>query len=67
MKKTGIVCDDYKLTKFKEELEKAGFTNLEIKPFTKNTTAIFVQIEESQQNKLTALCVTVESYFKRRN
>ncbi len=34
MKKVGIVCDNYKIDRFKKELTSKGFTDFEIFPFT---------------------------------
>ena len=67
MKKVGIVCDNYKLEKFKSYLNKEGFTDFEYKPFTNGTTAIFVNVEDDKVKKIHALCSNVEANFKRRN
>jgi len=70
-KKMAIVCDDYKLNKFKKELKEAGFKNVTIQPNTKGkltgTTTIQVKTDESNLQKVHAICINVEAYFKRQN
>lgn len=67
MKKTaGILCDNYKTTKFKEELKKA---NLEIKSVTPlqgkgNLTSIIVETEEENIPKVKTICEQVELHFQ---
>ncbi len=66
--KSGIVCDNYKVNKFKTELAKAGFTEFTEAPFQKEkTTIIQVTHDNSKLNELEKLCKNVELYFKRRN
>lgn len=61
----GIVCDNFKLERFKKELAKNNFDNLEISPLTKDTTVIKVVTPASSQPKIHAICVKVENHFKR--
>lgn len=65
MEKTaGIVADDYKVKKFKQELEKEGFTNYETSKFREGITTIKVTTDSKNIPKLQKLCVRVESHFK---
>ena len=67
MKTAGIVADNYKLDKFKEELTKKGFTDFKIVPFEKDTSTIKVQFREDQLKEIHAICSLVEIHFKRSN
>lgn len=70
MKQAGIVCDNHKLDKFEEELTFAGFM-YRIKPYTEDTSAILVSVEEEKMEanlkELKKICSVVELHFKRRN
>jgi hypothetical protein len=50
----GIVCDNYKVDKFKKELTSNGFNDFEVNPFDKTTSNI-------------KICEFVELYFKKGN
>jgi uncharacterized protein YaaQ len=50
MKKVGIVADDYKVSKFKLELTKNGFTDFQTHPFTKGNTSIIVMVTDDKVN-----------------
>ncbi len=68
MKKAGIVCDNYKVEKFKKELTAAGFTNFKVNPLTaKKLTSIIVYVEGNQINEVKNICIKVELHFKRSN
>lgn len=60
MKIAGIVCDNYKLEKFKRLLNEAGFTDFEVVPFRKNESTIKVKCSESDYPKIAAICKKVE-------
>ena len=65
-KKVGIVCDNYKVTKFKEELDSKGFTYTVI-PSAKlieDTSSIIIQTEEENIPKIKTICEEVELHFK---
>jgi hypothetical protein len=63
----GIVCDNYKLYKFETELNKQGFVNYTLSPFTKETTTIKVKTTNGRITELKKLCELVEFHFKRGN
>lgn len=71
MKKIGIVVDNYKLEKMKQELNSQGFNDLLISPFFGDTTTIKVEISdkdyEEKKKKISAIVHLVEYHFKRRN
>ncbi len=62
---TGIVCDNYKLEKFKKELMAKGFNNFEVKPYKimKKFTLIQVKCNEKDIPMIATLCRKVEDYF----
>lgn len=66
-KKIGIVADNYKLDKFKEELTSKGFIEIEITPFTLETSLLTVNTEERNTGKIKTICDFVEAHFKRKN
>jgi len=61
--KIGIVCDNYKLGKFKQELLLAGF-QFKTFPFTKDTTTIRVDAEASKSIEVKEICEKLEKQFK---
>jgi hypothetical protein len=61
----GIMCDNYKVKKFKSELDKAGFT-YDVVP-SGPITLIKVNGDPSKQPKINAICINVEAYFNRKN
>ena len=63
----GIVADNYKIEKFKKELNEQGFTNYTVSDFALNTSTIKVEVTEKQLPEIKKLCAKVELYFKRRN
>lgn len=52
MKKIGIACDDYKLEKFKRELDSNGY-EFDVLPFGKCVSVIQIHIEDCDFNKET--------------
>lgn len=70
MKQISIIADNYKLDKFKKELDKKEYTFSTL-PYTKETTAIIIMIEKEKfakaKKEIEAICYTVESHFKRSN
>lgn len=66
MKKVGIMVDNYKLDKFKSELDNNGF-KYKTMPFTEDTTAIFIRCGESKIENISKICTKLELGFKRGN
>lgn len=64
VKKAGIVCDDWKLKKFEEELIEAGFVNYELFPFTNGTTTIQVNTTTDNFGHIKKICEDVEAHFR---
>lgn len=60
MKKIGIVADNYKLEKFRQELTENGFTDFDIKPFAAKVSTIFVKTEDDRVKDLAQICKRVE-------
>jgi nitrogen regulatory protein PII len=67
MKKVGIVADNYKVEKFKQELTKAGYPDFDIHPFTKDNTTIRVNVPDDKVNEIMKICKKIELHFKRSN
>jgi|AntRauTorckE6833_2_1112554.scaffolds.fasta_scaffold01397_7 hypothetical protein len=65
--KAGIAVDNYKINKFKKELNKNGFTDYEVFPFTKDTSTIKVEVEKENLAEIKKLCIEIELHFKRSN
>jgi hypothetical protein len=66
-KKVGIACDDYKLAKFKEELNAAGFTQLTEHKLTENSYILTVEVPVNKVGEVHRLCKRVQTYFHNRN
>ena len=64
MKTIGIMCDHYKVDKFKELLTKNGFTNFEVKP-QKDMTIIKVIVRKQNINKVHKICQQVEAFYNK--
>lgn len=62
----GIVVDNYKLDKFKEELTKLGY-KFHTVPFIGKNTTIKVEFEPAQIEQISQLCKRLELHFKRSN
>lgn len=58
--KVGIVCDNYKLPKFRELLSKAGLSFNEAGQFTKKTTALTVETDDKAL--VQDICQKVEAW-----
>lgn len=66
-KKIGIVCDDYKVEKFKEVLNDKGFRNFKVVKDRPKDTFITVKVKEKEIPKIRAICELVEAHFKQQN
>lgn len=68
---SGIVCDNYKVDKFKKELEKEKFNDYEIFQnkggSLSQTTTIRVKMDSSDIIRMKKLCQKVELHFKTSN
>lgn len=62
-KKIGIAVDDYKLNRFKQELNKIGINELAIVPIKECTSAITFTIELSEVKKVQKVCVDLQKEF----
>ena len=68
MKKTGIVCDNYKIKKFREDLKAAGFEKINEFSFTEDTSVLTLEVEdEAQVKEVGKICALVELHFKQGN
>lgn len=72
MKKIGIAVDDYKLEKFKEELNARGLPDFEVCPgVTSDTRLIRVMCDDKDfddtTEKIRRLAKKMEYHFKRSN
>lgn len=65
-KKVGITCDNYKLDKFKKELEAKGFTDYKVVSFEKGSNLSVIQINcwEADYPVIGKIFEAVEAYFK---
>ena len=60
--KAGIVCDDYKLSKYKHKLKENGFT-FSVFSFTKTTSTIKVTTDAERVGEINKICEDLEQYF----
>jgi len=58
----GIVCDDYKLSKYEHQLKKNGFT-FSLFPFLKTTTIIKVTTDSERVGEIHKICEDLEKHF----
>lgn len=65
--KIGIVCNNYKVEKFKKELAKKDFKDIECVEYGKTLTLIKVITPEENNPKVAAICQLVEAHFHRSN
>ena len=69
--KTGIAVDNYKLDKFKQELNTRGYTDLTIisldLPNVKDISVIQVEVSIDKIDEIRKICELVETYFIQRN
>lgn len=65
IKLVGIVVDNYKVEKFKKELNDGGFTDLEILPFDKKHTLTLIRIkcDHTEFFKAAKILDDCEKYF----
>ena len=62
--KIGIVCDDYKLEKFKLELVLKGYINFKFVPSpAKSTTTIIIDTTPDKIDEIKKICQEVEAHF----
>lgn len=70
MEKIGILCDNYKVERFKSKLIAEGFTSFEVSAH-KGLTAIAVTVDPvtfwESQKKIQKICQLVELHFSRSN
>jgi hypothetical protein len=66
-KKVSIICDSYKLDKFKEQLTKSEFEFDVKNGIKKDTSIISIKCEESDYPAIKNICTHVEYFFKRSN
>lgn len=66
-KKVGVVCDNYKVEKFKAELIKHDFTEFTVHAFIDQTSTIKVIVHEVRLKELTKLIKRIEHSFKNSN
>lgn len=66
MKKIGIITDNYKLEKFKQELIIKGFSNFEIFPYKGilNSSVVNIKTDRSKLVEIENICKEVELHFK---
>jgi len=62
-KRVGIVCDDYKVRKFKRKLETKGF-EFETKPYRPGLTLIVIDTTMDKVSVIAAVCRLCEIEFK---
>jgi hypothetical protein len=67
MKKIGIVADNYKINKFKEELSEIGITELNVLPFSELTTLVTFNVPSEKIKDIEKLCKRLEIGFKNSN
>lgn len=61
--KIGIMCDTYKLKRYKRILEKFGFTDYDVTDGG-SFKVISINTDMSKQPKINKVCKIVEGYFK---
>lgn len=65
-KQVGIIFNNWKKRKFKRAMESAGF-EFKIKPYTANTSAMFIHTEEENFEKIRKVCVKCQIDLKLSN
>jgi len=63
----GIVADNYKLDRFKQELSAKGFTEIQIYPFTEGVSQMHVIADKKDFDQINKICQEVELFYKRGN
>lgn len=66
-KTVGITCDNYKLSKFEEELKRLGFTYKITGSFIGNNSIIKVFTTADKVWKIEKMCEKIQQYFNVRN
>ena len=61
--KIGIICDNYKVRKYKRKLKSKGY-EFETFPQGESLTVIKIDGEPSEQPKIQKICEELELYFK---
>ena len=64
--KAGIVCDNYKVRKFKRALIRKGLEPIST-PFTLGTTVITVEVDNDQLLTVRNICYKLQIDFKQSN
>jgi len=67
MKKVGIVCDNYKVPKFREELNKAGFNDIAESSVTMHSKLLKIQTPADRIPDVKRICQLLELHFKHSN
>lgn len=71
MKKIGIVTDNYKLKRMEKELNAEGIKDFKVNPFTSDTTAIQIEVQDEQfeltKKKVAKVTTKIELHFNRSN
>lgn len=62
--KIGIICDNYKVAKFKQELEKEKLVICNEKPFAKDKTLLTLLCEKFQVDKIRNICILLENKYQ---
>lgn len=57
----GVVLDNYKLERYKKELEKNNFKIISTKPFTQDSSTIKVEVDNSRVPELNKLLRLLEA------
>lgn len=63
--KTGIICDNYKVDRYKEVLEERGFDNYEVLEFMNGISQIHVMVDPSEVGIISQMCKALELGFAR--
>lgn len=66
-KKVGIVADNYKIDKFKQELTAKGFTDFDVSTYSPISQLIRVNVASTDVIEVKRICERVELHFKRSN
>lgn len=62
--KIGIICNIYKLSKYKEALEKNGFKDYSVHNYGNLLMIIKINTSIENQSKISLICNKLEHYFK---
>jgi hypothetical protein len=69
VKKIAIGVDNYKIERFKTELAKLGYSDIEVVPFVNNTSLIKVDVpaDAEKLHEVHKLCIRLQTDFKNSN